>query len=67
MKPKIEFYNSDDNLIYTVSYHSHSELGESLDMIQVLIREVSMNLLDEVLYVLWYNADSLEGFLINAE
>ena len=44
MKPKIEFYNSADNLIYTVNYNSHSEYNNSLSNIQTLMREVSLNL-----------------------
>lgn len=62
MKPKIEFYNSADNLIYTVNYNSHSEYSNSLSNIQILIREVSLNLLDDVSYVI-----TSEGSLINAQ
>lgn len=62
MKPKIEFYNSADNLIYTVNYNSHSEYNNSLSNIQTLMREVSLNLLDDVPYVI-----TSEGSLINAQ
>ena len=66
MKPKIEFYNSVDEPVYTVTYNAHSELVDALDIIQTLIKEVSMNLLEEVSYVVWHYADYSEGSLINA-